>query len=632
MLKSYFILLILSLVLACQPSQSDQPQKFREYTIAQFMDNESVFGSSFSPDESKLLIGSDESGIFNAYAVDIETGERETLTESTDRTIRPSSYFPNDERILYMSDDNGDEIDHIFMRSEDGEVRELTVKEGAKAMFMGWAEDKQHFYYGSNERNPQFFDLYKMNIDDYSSEMLYQNDEGYNFGGMTDDERFIAFTKSVNTNDADLFILDRSTDELKKLNATNASHSVADFSVDDTKMYYLTDEGGEFSYLKEYDLATGESAKVMEEDWDIWYAYFSETGKYQVVGINQDAKTVVKIIDTNTGEEISLPDIEDQEITSVNISDSENVMAFYAGSSKATSDLYLYDFNTAKVKRLTKTLNEEIDSENLVQGKVIRYQSYDGLDIPAILYKPHYASATNPVPAVVQVHGGPGGQSRNSYSSLYQFLVNHGYAVLRVNNRGSSGYGKTFFQMDDQKHGDVDLKDCIEAKNYLASLDWVDKENIGILGGSYGGYMVMQAMTAAPEEFKVGVNIFGVTNWIRTLRSIPPWWASFKDALYLEMGDPYSQDSIRLREISPLFHADQIKHPVMVLQGAQDPRVLQVESDEMVDAMRANDVPVEYVLFEDEGHGFRKKENQIEGWSGILAFLDQHLKHEELID
>ena len=182
--------------------------------------------------------------------------------------------------------------------------------------------------------------------------------------------------------------------------------------------------------------------------------------------------------------------------------------------------------------------------------------------------------------------------------------------------------------MDDQRHGDVDLKDVVEAKNYLASLDYIDEENIGIIGGSYGGYMVMRAMTHTPEEFKVGVNIFGVTNWLRTLKSIPPWWGSFKEALYLEMGDPNTADSTRLYDISPLFHADKIVNPVMVLQGSKDPRVLQIESDEMVANMEANGVDVEYVLFEDEGHGFRKTENQIEGWSKILAFLDQRMKEE----
>ncbi len=187
---------------------------------------------------------------------------------------------------------------------------------------------------------------------------------------------------------------------------------------------------------------------------------------------------------------------------------------------------------------------------------------------------PHQASPANPVPALVWVHGGPGGQSRRSYFPAIQYLVNHGYAILAVNNRGSSGYGKTFYKMDDQNHGDKDLRDCIEGKNWLQDQPQIDQENIGIIGGSYGGYMVMAALTFQPEAFEVGVNMFGVTNWLRTLKSIPPWWESFKDALYEEMGDPYTEDSVRLYNISPLFHAEKVTKPLIVLQGAQDPRVL----------------------------------------------------------
>lgn len=179
--------------------------------------------------------------------------------------------------------------------------------------------------------------------------------------------------------------------------------------------------------------------------------------------------------------------------------------------------------------------------------------------------------------------------------------------------------------MDDQNHGEADLMDCIKAKDFLAGFDYIDTTKIGIIGGSYGGYMTMAALTLQPEAFDVGVNIFGVTNWLRTLKSIPPYWESFREALYAEMGNPFTEDSIRLRKISPLFNAENIVKPLMVLQGANDPRVLQVESDEIVEAARANGTPVEYVLFEDEGHGFLKKENQIEGYSQILDFLDQYL-------
>ena len=183
--------------------------------------------------------------------------------------------------------------------------------------------------------------------------------------------------------------------------------------------------------------------------------------------------------------------------------------------------------------------------------------------------------------------------------------------------------------MDDKNHGEGDLQDCVAGKNWLAQQAEIDGKKIGIIGGSYGGYMTMAALTYTPEAFNVGVNIFGVTNWLRTLKSIPAWWEANRKALYTELGDPRTKDSVRLRRISPLFHTDKVTKPLMVLQGAKDPRVLQIESDEIVAGVKKNGVPVEYVLFEDEGHGFVKKENQLKAYRQILAFLDTYLLKKE---
>jgi len=227
-------------------------------------------------------------------------------------------------------------------------------------------------------------------------------------------------------------------------------------------------------------------------------------------------------------------------------------------------------------------------------------------------------------PAVVKVHGGPGGQAQFGYSALTQALVNHGYVVFDINNRGSSGYGKSFFAMDDRKHGEADLGDVVSSKTMLVGTGYVEPTRIGILGGSYGGYMVLAALTLQPDAFRVGVDLFGISNWVRTLESVPAWWESFKEALYAEMGDPKT-DGERLRRISPLFNASKIKAPLMVLQGANDPRVLKVESDEIVEAAKKNGVPVEYIVFPDESHGFVKKQNEIRGYTAVLTFLDKHL-------
>ena len=600
----------------------------KEYTIEQFMDNEAVSGGSFSYDNSKLLISSNRSGIYNVYTVPTAGGEYIPITASDSTSYFAESFFPNDDRMLLSADGNGDEIDHIYLRDTTGTITDLTPEKTAKSQFYGWAEDDKSFYYGSNKRDPKYFDVYKMDITDFKSKMIYQNNDGMNFSGISNDENYIALVQSLNTNDSDLYIYNQQTKEKTKVNDNQSGNSAQAFSKDNSAFYYTTDDGVEFAYLMKYDLNTKEKSNVLKKSWDIMGAGFTDQGNYMVVYVNQDGKNAIEVIDVASNKPISLPDFGDQSITSVGFSNDEKWMRMYVGGSNVPSDLYTYNFETKEQHKITNVLNSEINPEDLVSASVVRFKSFDGTMIPAIYYLPHQASENNKVPAMVWVHGGPGGQTRQNFSSMLQYLVNHGYAVLAVNNRGSSGYGKTFYKMDDLNHGEKDLQDCVEGKNWLATQSEIDGDKIGIIGGSYGGYMTMAALTFAPEEFDVGVNIYGVTNWMRTLKSIPPYWESFRKSLYLELGDPYSADSVRLKRISPLFHTNKVTKPLIVLQGSQDPRVLQVESDEIVEGVRKNGVPVEYVLFEDEGHGFIKKENQIEAYRKVLEFLDKYLKKE----
>ncbi|MDB4304046.1 alpha/beta fold hydrolase, partial [Desulfosarcina sp.] len=554
--------------------------------------------------------------------------EKTQLTFSEEESYYATSWFPNDKRFLYSADKGGNEISHIYLQNEDGSSMDLTPEEEARSSFYGWARDKKSFFFANNKRNPQFMDIYEMELGGFTSEMIYENNEGLDVEAISKNKRFLALTQSITTSNNEMYLFDRETNERNhiSLHDGNAQYSPQYFDLANENLYYLTNENSEFKYLVKYNLETKAKETVWNTDWDVWYAYNSYNEKYRIIGVNEDAKTKVYVYDINTVEEVSLPDFADGSIQSVGMSKSENLMLLTVGASTSPNNKFLYNFSTKELTQITNTLNSEINPDDLVAGKVVRYKSFDGLDIPAIYYEPHSASADAQVPALVWVHGGPGGQSRVSYFALIQYLVNHDYAVLAVNNRGSSGYGKSFHQMDDRKHGDVDLKDCIYAKDFLASTKVVDTSKIGIIGGSYGGYMTMAAMAFTPDEFAVGVNIFGVTNWLRTLNSIPPYWESFRQALYAEMGDPTTADSIRLYNSSPLFHAHKVTKPLMVLQGANDPRVLQVESDEIVQAVKNNGVPVEYVLFPDEGHGFVKKENEIDGYGKIKVFLDTYLK------
>lgn len=617
------------LLAACAPQSEERTVP--TYDAATFHETTTIFGASFSADESQLLIGSDESGIFNVYAQPFAGGEPKQLTHSTTDAHFAVSWFPEDDRFLFRADTGGDELDHLFVQDADGNVTDLTPGEHLKASFAGWSKDHQSFWVQTNERDPKFFDVYRYTASDYERSLVFRNEDGWQPGAVSDDGRWLALTQVIDNADSNIFLAHleapESAPKLVTEHEGTISHQAMGFGPENRKLYYLTDGHGEFMQAWSYDLESSEHQSVVEADWDIMYVYFSEEGRYRVTALNEDAQTVLSILDTETGEELAFPDLPDGDITGVRISRSEDRMAFYVNSDTSPSNLYAFDIVANEHRSLTNTLNPVIDQADLVDGEVVRYESYDGLKIPSVLYRPHQASPSTPVPAMVWVHGGPGGQSRKGYRATIQHLVNHGYAVLAVNNRGSSGYGKTFYHLDDKKHGEVDLQDVVWSRKYLEALDWVDGSKVGIIGGSYGGYMVAAALAFEPEVFDVGVDIFGVTNWVRTLKSIPPWWTAGRDRLYAELGDPENEEE-RLRRISPLFHAGNITKPLLVVQGANDARVLQVESDELVAAVEAKGVPVEYIIFPDEGHGFDNKANRITASDRYVVFLDKYLKGE----
>lgn len=631
-----FLTILLLGVFACspQPSQStntaaQQQQKpaFQQYSAEEFYKTTSVFGSSINHAGTKVLVSNDATGIYNAYQIPLDGSASTQLTQSILESIYVDSWFPMDDRFIYTADKGGDELDHVFVQALDGKVTDLTPGEDLKANFVGWHEDDKHFYVVSNERNAQFFDLYLYQTVDYSRTLIYQNVDGLLLESVSPNGQWVVGSKVNSNADSDLYLIDLKNTALNPLLITahegDVSHNAFSFSTDSQTLVYATNQNGEFVEAWQYELANKAHKPVLKADWDVSFVYFSKDGKYRISGVNADAQTKLTIANTQTGKDIVLPSMPDGDLRGVNFSRDSSTMVFYLNSDTSPSNLHVYRVGEDKVTRLTNSGNPDINESFLVTGEVVRFDSFDGVSIPGILYKPQQA-VDKKVPALVWIHGGPGGQSRKGYSALIQHLVNNGYAILKINNRGSSGYGKTFFHLDDKRHGQDDLQDVVYCKQYLQSLTWVESENIGVIGGSYGGYLTMAAMTFT-KEFKVGINIFGVTNWVRTLKSIPPYWESFRKSLYDELGDP-EQDEERLHSISPVFFGHKVTSPVLVVQGANDPRVLKIESDEMVEAIRAGGTYVDYLVFDDEGHGFSKKDNRIAASNKFVSFLDSYLK------
>jgi dipeptidyl aminopeptidase/acylaminoacyl peptidase len=485
----------------------------------------------------------------------------------------------------------------------------------------------------SNKRDERHFDLYRVSAEDYNEQMIYQNDDLYHIGPVSPDGQTIVLEKETDNRSRAISLHNLGSGETQKITPSDIhiyNHGET-FSPDGASLYYTTDKWHEFKYLVRYDQESGEHSEVLRLDWDISSGFgsgravrLSEDGNRMAIALNQDARTVVDIYETDSMQRIGGSDTPDASVVSWDYSDDGNTLAYITSNGQVPGDIVLQDVGSGSSTRLVSSISEDVDPTDLIPGEVVRFLSYDGLTVPGILYKPLNASPENQVPALVWVHGGPGGETRIGYNPLLQYLANHGYAVYGVNNRGSSGSGKTFFHLDDQDHGGGDLRDIVTAKQFLVETGWINPEQVGVIGASYGGFMVLAAMAFHPEVFDAAVDIFGVANWVRTIGNPPPWWAARWVAMQTEMGD--FNDESHWRERSPVFHAGNITRPLIVLQGENDPRVIKPESDAMVAEVRKNGTPVEYVVFDDEGHGFRKKKNEIRGYAAILEFLDEHLK------
>jgi dipeptidyl aminopeptidase/acylaminoacyl peptidase len=389
------------------------PRAVKRYAAEDFFKTVAFAGASFSPDGSTLLVSSNASGVYNAYAIPAAGGEPRALTTSATDAVRVAGYFPRDERFVFTKDQGGNELTHVYVRERDGTERDVTPGAGFKAEFGGFMRDGRSFLLTTNKRSRESFDLFEVSVDGYASSQLYQNPGGYFPGPVSPDRRHVALTKPRTTSDADVWLHDRRTGTTTNLTRHTGvvSNAPVEFTPDGAALLLLTDAGHEFTYLARHDLATGRRTTLLKPDWDVAFAEFSESGKYLVVGVNADARTDLRVYRWPGMQRVALPTVPDAEITSVAFSRDDARIAFYASASRAPRDLFVTALaGAATPRRLTRSLNPAIAPADLVDGKVARFRSYDGVEVPGVLYLPHEASPASRVPAVVLVHGGPGGQ------------------------------------------------------------------------------------------------------------------------------------------------------------------------------------------------------------------------------
>lgn len=625
-----FLAILLGSGLALTGCTSTQPYQPATYDAALFFDSITYKDLSLAHNGRSALISSDQQGSFGVYKQPLSGAPAQPLVANKNQNATAISWFPHDQRFLFEQDGGGDEMYHIYVADDDGQ-HDLIKAPQARGEFVTFTNNGRYFFLLTNERDPRKMDLYRYDAKTYQRQRVFNNEAPYNIDAISQDGRYVALSKINNNADTDLYLADLNAPQQAPVRIGNDPHQQANFvgqtfGPNGKKLYYTTDAYSDYAQVWSYDLTTHNHQQEATAAGDITHFRFSHTGRYELLNINHNERLRIQVIDTNDHRRVELDKLPSGNITDVRFNRDDSTMVFYRSADTSPRNLYRYNLDSQQIEVLTFALNTNINAADLVAGQSLTYPSTDELSIPAILYQPIHASADHPRPVLVWIHGGPGGQTRHGYHATIQYLVNHGYGVLAVNNRGSNGYGKAFYHLDDRHHGEGDLQDIINAKAYLSTLPWVKKDSIAVLGRSYGGYLAVAALAFHPEVFAAGIDVYGVTNWPRTLAAIPPWWEVAKRYLYSEMGDPNdAKDKARLRRISPLFNAASINKPLLVMQGANDPRVLPRESKELVDNLQQRAVPVHYVELPGEGHGFRKKASRIKAATHYLHFLQTYL-------
>ncbi len=604
------------------------------YSFEQFAAVRRHVGLTFSPDGQQIAYTNNVSGQFNVWRQPVHpapSGEPLApvqLTDLVEDVARTVAWSPDGKQILTTVDHHGDENFQLcLVRAGEGWLFPITSEPQSRHEVPAhpFSPDSTRLIYGSNGRNPADFDVLMRDLDTNAETSLLAGDANYfPVSWSPDGRRVIAAQLYSNTN-IDVWLCDLETGESRNLTAHEGEErwNPGPWTEDGQSIYMLADRGREFMGLGTLNLRTGDLTWLETPDWDVLEVETSPDGRYLAWTVNVDGYSKLHVRDLSSGATRTFGDLPQGVYASLSFSPTEAVLAFYIGRGVAPGDIYLLDVETGRHWRLTRSFVGGVPESEMVEPELVRFPSFDGREIPAFVYRPRGASADRPVPVVLSIHGGPEAQELPSYNyyGLYQYLLSRGIGILAPNIRGSTGYGISYQKLIHRDFGGDELKDLECAARYLRNLDWVDPARLGVFGGSFGGFATLSCLTRLPQYWAAGVDIVGPSNLITFARAVPEFW---KRMMRDWVGDP-DEDADMLRERSPITHVENIRAPLLILQGARDPRVVKAESDQMVERLRALGRTVEYLVFEDEGHGFAKITNVLKAYRTTADWLEKYL-------
>ncbi|MFP8953919.1 S9 family peptidase [Natrialbaceae archaeon A-arb3/5] len=612
------------------------------YDIERYLNIRSAYSASFGPEGERLSFLMNTTGTPQIWTIS-EAHEWPEQRTFYDERITFASWSPERPELIFGMDEGGNERAQLFrLDAETGKIENLTAMPDAKHRWGGWSHDSDRFAFASNRRDESVFDIYVQNRDETGEDarLVYEGDGWLSLSGWSPDDSRLLVSQAYSNFDQDLYVLDLEADEPELEHLTPHEGDVRYGSASwapssghaSEGIYLVTDEGdADTLYLAYLDLGTGELETVVDEDdWNVdGIALDDETGRF-VYSQNVEGYTELTVgefdaDDPTAFETFPEPDLPGGVAGGVSFDPDAERFALSTSGDTVNTNVFVVDIETGEAEQWTNAPTAGIPRETFDESELVHVESFDDLAVPGFLSLPDDPTdgdgSEDGAPVIVDIHGGPESQRRPSFSSVKQYFLDRGYAYFEPNVRGSAGYGADYAALDDvEKRMDsvADIDACVE---WLRDHPAIDPDRIVAKGGSYGGFMVLAALTEYPDLWAAGIDVVGIANFVTFLENTGDWRRELREAEYGSL----AEDREFLESISPTNNIDAIEAPLFVLHGENDPRVPVGEAEQIAEKAEAQGVPVRTLIFEDEGHGFSKLENRIEAYSAIADFLDEHV-------
>jgi dipeptidyl aminopeptidase/acylaminoacyl peptidase len=599
-------------------------------TMDQLLNLHRAHSPSLSPDGRTVLFLSDAPGVLQPFALTVgpepvpEASWRRLAT--IDDRVHFIHFAPGGRAAIFGRDFGGDENVQLYRvdpaRAE-AAPSELTSDRRVKHMFGAFSESGREIAYASNERNGADFDIYVRPIDGGAARRLYDA-QGHNEAqDFSRDGRQLLVTHERSNFDTDATLVEVATGRTVNLNPHTGDERAQSprFTRDGRAVLLVSDRGREFMNLAIRPLPEGELTFVLDEAHDVEGFELSGDRRTAAIVYNMDGRSELRLYDVQNPRaprELARPRLEAGWISHFAFAQDGRALGVSLSRGSLPDELYRVDARSGATTRVSASDRAGVDTSRLVDGTIERVRSFDGTEVPVIVYRPRGLAPGVRAPVIVNVHGGPEAQSALWFSPVMQFLVGHGYIVVEPNVRGSTGFGKRYSHMDDVGLREDSVRDLGEVNRWLRTLPDVDPDRIAVMGGSYGGYMTLAAITLQPELWAAACDIVGIANFRTFLQNTAAYRRALREAEYGSL----ARDGAILDRVSPIHRVDRITTPLMVIHGARDPRVPVGEAEQIVAALRARGRTVEYLRFENEGHGVSRRENRVRAYGELVRFFD----------